>query len=90
MLEIDPEIISYVVSLLLAILSLVFGDKYIKYKQKFADSQQLAVKLSAALKATSDAIEDDKITPEEQKTIVEKWKDLIDSAKGLLEVKKDK
>lgn len=83
-MDIDPEIIAYVLSILLGIISAIFGEKYVKFKQKFADSEQVTIKLAAALKATSDAIEDDKITPEEQKAIVDHWKDLINEAKRLL------
>lgn len=83
-MDINPEIIAYVISVILAIVSATLGKKYIKFKDKFADLQQVTIKLSAALKATSDAIEDDKITPEEQKAIVDHWRDLIDEAKRLL------
>jgi len=76
-MDIDPETIAYLVSLILGILSVFLGEKYVKYKQK-------AMAFAAALKVTADAIEDDKITPEEAKTIVDNWKSFIDEAKQLL------
>jgi len=76
-MDVDPELIAYIVSMVLGILSIVLGDKYVKYKQKFADTEKVTVKISAALKAISDAIADDRITPEEEKAIVEHWKNVI-------------
>ena len=83
-MDIDPELIAYIISMVLGVLSIVLGDKYVKYKQKFADTEKVTVKISAALKATSDAIEDDRITPEEEQAIVDHWKDVIDEAKNIL------
>ena len=83
-MDVDPELISYGISLILALLSIVFGDKYVKYKQKFADAEKVTVKISAALKATSDAVTDDNITPDEEQAIVEHWKGVIAEAKHIL------
>lgn len=76
-LAITSETIAYILSFVLAILSLVFGEKYAKYKSK-------ATKFAAAMKATIDAIEDDKITDEEAKSIIKYWKEIFDEAKALL------
>lgn len=76
-LALDSETIAYILSFVLAVLSLVFGEKYVKYRVK-------ATKFAIALKATIDAVEDDKITPEEAKSIIEHWKDIFDEAKLLL------
>lgn len=83
-MDIPPELIAYAATLILAILSAIFGKKYATFKDKFALSEQKVLKIAAALKATSDAIADDVITDEEQQAIVKHWKDIIDEAKYLL------
>lgn len=83
-MDIDPEIIAYAATLILGILSAIFGKKWAAAKEKFALSEQKVLKVAAALKATSDAIKDDIITPEEEQAIVKNWKDIIDEAKYLL------
>jgi len=76
-LALNSEIIAYILTFVLAVLSLVFGEKYVKYRVK-------ATKFALALKATIDAIEDNKITPEEAKTIIKHWKGIFEEAKLLL------
>ena len=83
-MEINPELIVYAVTVILSILSVIFGEKYRKYKQKFMDTSKLAEEFSEALLATTNAIEDDKLTPEEAQKIVAEWQDVVDEAKKLL------
>lgn len=83
-MDVDPNIIAYAATLILAVLSALLGKKWSVAKDKFADSEKLALKMAAALKATSEAIEDNAITPKEEKIIVSRWSDLIDEAKDLL------
>jgi len=75
--EVTPEIIAYIVSLALGVISLVAGDKYLKYKAK-------AFKFASALKVTIDAIEDDILTEDEVKTIISHWKSVFEEAKTLI------
>ena len=85
-MTVDPEIVAYIISSILGIVSIVFGNKYIAYKQKFADSEKTVIKIAAALKATSDAIEDDNLTYDEEQAIVAQWKDVISDARTMLKV----
>ncbi len=66
----DYGIIALTASLLLAILSAVFGVKYKMYSKKFKQ----AVELIAAIR---DAVADKKITDEEVIEIIEKGKALL-------------
>ncbi len=76
-MEISPEIIAYIVSVILGVVSLVAGDKYLKYKTK-------ALKFASALKVTVDAVEDEKVTEEEAKNIISKWKSVFEEARELV------
>ena len=64
----DIEIIGYVVSVVLALLSTFFGVRYAKVKSAFKETKEAFV-------AIVDAVEDDKISPEEQTKIVKETKE---------------
>ena len=83
-MDVDPELVSYIITTILGLLSIVFGKKYVTYKQKVADTEKTALKIAAALKATSDAIEDDKLTYDEEQAVVAAWKDIITNARNML------
>lgn len=80
----DSDVIAGIITLVLAILSTALGGKYTLAKKKLAELTDLTKDLARALKVTSEAIEDDKVTPEEEKHIVESWRDVIEKAKELL------
>lgn len=73
----NPELIAYIVTVALAIISSVFGKKYIAYKDK-------AVKFAAALEITVNALEDDKITPKEAHAIAKSWREILNDARFIL------
>lgn len=81
----DTEILLQLISAILAIIATVLGSKWANAKNELVKLTRLNTRLASALKATSDAIEDDRITPEEEKIIVERWRAVIDEAKKLLE-----
>ncbi|HDY67781.1 hypothetical protein LCGC14_1505760 [marine sediment metagenome] len=64
----DIEIIGYVVSVVLALLSTFLGVRYAKVKSAFKETKEAFV-------AIVDAVEDDKISPEEQTKIVKETKE---------------
>ena len=71
----EPELIMVLVNAGLAILASVLGAKWGLGKGKITKAIGVAV-------ALMDAIEDDKITPEEEKAIVAKIKALLPSEEG--------
>jgi len=84
MWDISPELLAYIITALLAILSAAFGSKYLMGKKKLSETVILAKELAEALKATSEAIADEHVTEEEAKKIVKEWKDVIEAGKKLL------
>jgi len=84
MLDVDPEIVAYIITIILAVLSMVLGKKYKTAKTKFSDVSHLATELAEALKDTSEAIEDEYVTEDEAKLIVKQWKEVIEAGKKLL------
>lgn len=83
-MDIDPELVAYAITLILGILATFLGDRWQKAKNKFSQSQLVSLKFAQALKVLSTSIEDDRITIEEEKKIVNTWKELIDEAKSLV------
>lgn len=78
MLEnISPEIIAYIITAILAILSVALGKKW-------SMAKRLAKELAEALTATTRAIEDDHVTPDEAKKIIKEWTEVIEAGKKLL------
>jgi len=82
-INVDPELVSYILSAVLGIFALFLGDRWRKIKDKFAEGQLLTMKFAIAIQELSKAIEDDKITQEEAEDIVNSWKEIIDDA-GLI------
>ena len=82
--NIPPEIVAYILTIALIILSMVLGGKYKTAKSKFFDVSHLATELAQALKATSEAIDDEHISEDEAKGIVKQWKEVIEAGKKLL------
>jgi len=80
---IDTNVLLQFISSVLALLAIFLGSKWAKAKSEIAEMSKLMTKFAAALKATSDAIQDDRITPEEEKAIVEAWKDVIKEAQNM-------
>lgn len=85
MLDVDPEIVAYVITIALAVLSMVLGKKYKTAKTKLSGTAHLAKELAEALKATSEAIDDKYVTEKEAKQIVKQWKEVIEAGEKLLE-----
>lgn len=85
MLDISPEIVAYIITVVLAVLSIVLGGKYKIVKSKFSDLSCLAVELAEALKQTSEAIEDEYVTEDEAKLIVKQWKEVLKAGEKLLD-----
>ena len=81
---IDTNVLLQFISSVLALLAIFLGSKWAKAKSEIAEMSKLMTKFAAALKATSDAIQDDRITPEEEKAIIESWQYVIEEAKKLL------
>ena len=81
---VDPTIVSYVVTIILGVLATFFGKKWITAKDYFSKVTLTATKFAMALKDTSDAIEDDNITPEEAKRIIASWRAVIEEAKSFV------
>lgn len=71
----SPEVISIVISGLLAIIGSLFGAKLLKYKNLFVNMIEL-------LKAVTDGFADGKLSPDEAKRISKELKDVLDSLKG--------
>jgi len=80
---VDTNVLLQFISSVLALLAIFLGSKWAKAKSEIAEMSKLMTKFAAALKATSDAIQDDRITPEEEKAIVEAWKDVIKEAQNM-------
>jgi len=64
----EPEVIGYVVSVALALLSTFFGVRYAKVKSAFKESKEAVVVIV-------DAVEDDNVSPIEQAAIVKETKE---------------
>ena len=79
-MDIDPELISYLLTIILGILATFFGDKWVKGKN-------ISLKFAVAIRELTKAIEDDRITQEEAVRIVESWSDVIEEANGLYQPK---
>jgi len=71
----SPEVISVVVSGVLAVVGSVFGAKLLKYKN-------FAINAIELLKAIADGLADGKLTSDEAKRISKELKDVLDSFKG--------
>ena len=82
--DISPEIVAYIITIILALLSVILGKKYKTAKTKFSDMSSLAADLAVALKDTSEAIEDEYVSEDEAKLIVKQWKEVIEAGKKLL------
>lgn len=80
-MDIDPEMVSYIITIILGLLATLMGTKWQKIKNLFAQSQQTTLKFAQALQCLSDAIEDDRITQKEAEDIVNAWKEVINEAK---------
>jgi len=83
-MDIDPELIAYVTTILLSIAAAFMGKKWQSLKDKFSDSQLISLKFAQGLKVVSDAIADDSITVEEEQKIIKAWQDIIDEAGTLV------
>jgi len=81
---ISSELISEILTIVLALLSAYLGKKYRTAKNKLQETASFTEKLAMALKITSEAIEDDKVTPDEEKRIVQRWKEVIEAGKEYL------
>ena len=64
----EPELIGYVVSAALALLSTFFGVRYSRIKSALKESKEAVV-------AIIDAVEDDNVSPTEQTSIVKETKE---------------
>ena len=82
-MDIDPEYIVYIVTLILGVVATIFGKKWSTAKNLFAQGQNTSMKFALALQELSLAIEDDRITQEEAERIVARWKEVIDEANNL-------
>lgn len=80
-MDIDPEMVSYIITVILGLLATLMGTKWQKIKNLFSQSQQTTLKFAQALQVLSEAIEDDRITQKEAEAIVKSWKEVIDEAK---------
>ena len=80
-MDIDPEMISYIVTIILGALATFMGTKWQKIKNMFSQSQLTMTKFAQAIQVLSEAIEDDRITQKEAEAIVKSWKEVIDEAK---------
>jgi len=76
-LDIDPELVSYVITIVLGLIATVFGKKWVSGKS-------VTIKFAIAINELAEAIEDDRITQEEAERIVRTWSDVIGEAKGLI------
>lgn len=64
----EPEVIGYVVSVALALLSTFFGVRYAKVKTALKETKEAVI-------AIVDAVEDDNVSTEEQASIVKETKE---------------
>lgn len=83
-MDVDPELVAYLITIILAILSSLLGKKWVTAKNKLSETSNLAIKLASALKTTSEAIEDNRVTNKEEQEIVKRWKEVIEQGKELL------
>ena len=83
-ITISSELLTEILTIILALLSVYLGKKYQTAKKELQKMVNFTEKLAMALKITSQAIEDDKVTPEEEKKIVQRWKEVIDMGKEFL------
>lgn len=77
-MDVNPELISYIATIILGVLAAIFGKKWVHGKS-------ITTKFAFAIKELTDAIQDDRISQEEAERIVEAWKDVIKEAKDLIE-----
>lgn len=77
-MDVDPEMVSYIITIILGLLAAYFGKKWQQFKVT-------TTKFSIAIKELSDAIQDDRISQEEAERIVEAWKTVIEEAKKINE-----
>lgn len=83
-MDIDPELVAYVATIILTLVATFMGKKWQGLKDKLSHSQVISFKFAQGLKVISDAISDDTITPEEEQKIIDAWKDVIEDAKILV------
>jgi len=83
-MDIDPELVAYVATLLMTLAVAFMGKKWQGMKDKFSQSQIISFKFAQGLKVMSEAIDDDNISPEEEQNIIKAWKDVIDEAGTLV------
>ena len=83
-MDIDPQIISYAATIILGILATVFGDKYLKFKDKMYQGQQTTMQFAVAVQKLTEAIDDDRITQEEAEEITAAFKEIITQANQIL------
>lgn len=69
--------INAILNVILGIVAVVLGAKWLKVKS-------FLKKVAEALVVTSEAIEDDKITQEEEQRMIEDWNEVIELAKDLV------
>lgn len=75
-MDIDPELVAYLLTVILGVLATFFGEKWVK-------GRDFSLKISVALKELAVAIQDDAIDQAEAERIVASWKDVIDEATQL-------
>lgn len=76
-MQVDMMVVLEVVSVVLLVLSAVFG---FRYKQ----AKALLKEVAEALTVSSEALEDDQITAEERSKILKEWADVISAARKLI------
>ncbi len=75
-MDIDPQLISVIGTIILGLVATFFGEKWVKGKS-------VSMKFAIGINTLTEAIVDDRITQEEAMRIVEAWKGVIDEAKGI-------
>jgi len=81
---INDEMLINIITIILGFLSTYFGSKWVKTKNALYGTSLFAQKLAVALRTLSDAVEDDRITQEEEKKILEEWREIIEEGKKLV------
>ena len=81
---INHEMLINIITIILGLLSTYFGSKWIKTKNALYGTSLFTQKLAIALRTLSEAVEDDRITPEEEKKIIEEWREIIEEGKKLV------
>lgn len=75
-MDIDPQLISYIATIILGLVATFFGEKWVKGKA-------VSMKFAIGINTLTEAIVDDRITQEEAERIVEAWQGVIEEAKGI-------